>query len=33
MAEVRGKQRVTSDNPEATFDALNKYGHDHRWKD
>ncbi len=28
MAEVRGKQRVTSDNPEATFDALNKYGHD-----
>ena len=28
MAEVRGKQRVTSDNPEATYEALNKYGHD-----
>ncbi len=28
MAEVRGNQRVTSDNPEATYDALNKYGHD-----
>ncbi len=28
MAEVRGNQRVTSDNPEATFDALNKYGRD-----
>ena len=23
---VRGNQRVTSDNPEATYDTLNKYG-------
>ena len=26
LAPVRGNQRVTSDNPEATYDALNKYG-------
>jgi ATP-dependent Clp protease ATP-binding subunit ClpB len=25
---VRGKQRVTSDNPEATYDSLKKYGRD-----
>ena len=25
---VRGNQRVTSDNPEATYDTLNKYGSD-----
>ena len=25
---VRGNQRVTSDNPEATYDTLNKYGQD-----
>ena len=24
----RGNQRVTSDNPEATYDTLNKYGQD-----
>ncbi len=26
LSTVRGKQRVTSDNPEATYDTLNKYG-------
>jgi ATP-dependent Clp protease ATP-binding subunit ClpB len=28
MARIRGNQRVTSDNPEATYDALKKYGRD-----
>ncbi|OPZ08578.1 MAG: Chaperone protein ClpB [candidate division BRC1 bacterium ADurb.BinA292] len=28
MAEVRGNQRVTSNNPEATYEALTKYGRD-----
>ena len=28
LASVRGNTRVTSDNPEATYDALKKYGHD-----
>jgi len=28
LEEVRGKQRVTSDNPEATYDSLTKYGRD-----
>ena len=28
MSTVRGNQRVTSDNPEATYDTLNKYGSD-----
>ena len=28
LSEVRGNQRVTSDNPEATYDTLNKYGRD-----
>ena len=28
LAEVRGNQRVTSDNPEETYDALKKYGRD-----
>jgi ATP-dependent Clp protease ATP-binding subunit ClpB len=28
LEEVRGKQRVTSDNPEATYDSLKKYGRD-----
>ena len=28
LAPVRGNQRVTSDNPEATYDTLNKYGED-----
>ncbi|MBU4244429.1 MAG: ATP-dependent chaperone ClpB, partial [Proteobacteria bacterium] len=28
LGEVRGKQRVTSDNPEATYDSLKKYGRD-----
>ncbi|MGI6020167.1 MAG: ATP-dependent chaperone ClpB [Lachnospiraceae bacterium] len=28
LAEVRGNQRVTTDNPEATYDVLNKYGVD-----
>jgi ATP-dependent Clp protease ATP-binding subunit ClpB len=28
LAEVRGKQRVTSQNPESTFAALEKYGRD-----
>ncbi len=28
LVTVRGNQRVTSDNPEATYDTLNKYGQD-----
>ncbi len=28
LTSVRGNQRVTSDNPEGTYDALNKYGSD-----
>ena len=28
LSTVRGNQRVTSDNPEATYDTLEKYGHD-----
>jgi ATP-dependent Clp protease ATP-binding subunit ClpB len=28
LKEVRGNQRVTSDNPEATYEALEKYGAD-----
>ncbi|WP_319582157.1 ATP-dependent chaperone ClpB [uncultured Pseudodesulfovibrio sp.] len=28
LEEVRGKQRVTSDNPEATYESLKKYGRD-----
>ena len=28
LAEVRGNQRVTTDNPEDTYDALGKYGTD-----
>ena len=28
LATVRGNQRVTGDNPEATYDTLNKYGQD-----
>lgn len=28
LSEVRGGQRVVSDNPEATYDALNKYGYE-----
>ncbi|MDD6616285.1 MAG: ATP-dependent chaperone ClpB, partial [Lachnospiraceae bacterium] len=28
LSTVRGNQRVTSDNPEATYDTLNKYGED-----
>ena len=28
LSEVRGNQRVTSDNPEATYDTLEKYGTD-----
>ena len=28
LSEVRGNQRVTSDNPEDTYDALEKYGRD-----
>ena len=27
LSTVRGNQRVTSDNPEATYDTLNKYGY------
>ncbi len=27
LAEVRGNKRVESDNPEATYDTLNKYGY------
>ena len=28
LAEVRGNQKVTSDNPEAVYDSLSKYGYD-----
>ncbi len=28
LSEVRGNQRVTTDNPEATYDTLEKYGYD-----
>ncbi len=28
LSEIRGNQRVTSDNPEETYDALKKYGSD-----
>lgn len=28
LSQVRGNQRVTSDNPEATYDTLEKYGSD-----
>ena len=28
LATIRGNQKVTSDNPEATYDTLNKYGQD-----
>ncbi|MCC8140865.1 MAG: ATP-dependent chaperone ClpB [Lachnospiraceae bacterium] len=28
LSTVRGNQRVTTDNPEATYDTLNKYGYD-----
>ena len=28
LMSVRGNQRVVSDNPEATYDTLNKYGED-----
>jgi len=28
LSEVRGNQRVTSDNPESTYEALEKYGRD-----
>ena len=28
LSSVRGNQRVTTDNPEATYDTLNKYGQD-----
>ena len=28
LSSVRGNQRVTNDNPEATYDTLNKYGQD-----
>jgi len=28
LSSVRGNQRVTSDNPESTYDTLNKYGRD-----
>ena len=28
MAEVRGNQRVTTDNPEVTYEALERYGRD-----
>ena len=28
LSQIRGNQRVTSDNPEATYDALEKYGYD-----
>ena len=28
LSTVRGNQRVTTDNPEATYDTLNKYGSD-----
>ena len=28
MSKVRGNQKVTTDNPEAVYDSLNKYGYD-----
>ena len=28
LQEVRGNQRVTTQNPEATYEALEKYGRD-----
>ena len=28
LSDVRGNQRVMTDNPEATYDTLNKYGYD-----
>src|SRR5699024_1070155 len=28
LSTVRGNQRVTTDNPEVTYDTLNKYGED-----
>ena len=28
LSEVRGNTRVTTDNPEETYDALKKYGQD-----
>ncbi len=28
LAEIRGNQKVTTDNPEATYDSLSKYGQD-----
>ncbi|MFN1208592.1 Clp protease N-terminal domain-containing protein, partial [Enterococcus lactis] len=28
LSTVRGNQRVTSDNPEATYESLSKYGED-----
>ena len=28
LKEIRGNQRVNSDNPESTYDTLNKYGYD-----
>ncbi|MFA9376332.1 MAG: ATP-dependent chaperone ClpB [Lachnotalea sp.] len=28
LSTVRGNQRITSDNPEGTYDTLNKYGYD-----
>lgn len=28
LSTVRGNQKVTSDNPEATYDTLEKYGYD-----
>ena len=28
LSEVRGNQRVSNDNPEATYDSLEKYGYD-----
>ena len=28
LSAVRGNQRVTTDNPESTYDALKKYGQD-----
>ena len=28
LSEVRGNQRVTTDNPESTYDTLNKYGYE-----
>lgn len=28
LKEIRGNQRVSSDNPESTYDTLNKYGYD-----